>query len=246
MSKQCQDHAHCHWKKIEHTSKDSSIGDFLSVYRHSTFCLCPPGDDPARKAVFDAIVSGCIPVIFHVHTLYNQYPWHIGEEAALDISVLMPGMKVKNNQMRFMDVLMQIPPEVVRAKQRKLAELAPRVQYAMPPPSNLTDIFDETPWDPPFKDAADLILDGMFDRTGHVVRGEPIRIPMRVQTQAVCAFVFCYLFSICACVCVFSSFLARPPSAIPSQQWFREYNNRVVVKMPGIPKAFRGLKFSLN
>ena len=49
------------------------------------FCLCPPGDDPARKAVFDAILSGCIPVIFEVATLFNQYPWHIGEQAALDI-----------------------------------------------------------------------------------------------------------------------------------------------------------------
>ena len=34
-----------------------SIGDFLSIYKKSVFCLCPPGDDPARKAVFDSILS---------------------------------------------------------------------------------------------------------------------------------------------------------------------------------------------
>ena len=91
MVAQCQEHSKCHWKQIAHSSKDHSIAEALSIYRKTVFCLCPPGDDPARKAVFDAIVSGCIPVIFHMETLYNQYPWHLGEETALDISVFIPG-----------------------------------------------------------------------------------------------------------------------------------------------------------
>ena len=33
--------------------------------RRSVFCLQPPGDMPSRKSVFDAILSGCIPVLFH-------------------------------------------------------------------------------------------------------------------------------------------------------------------------------------
>ena len=70
--------------QIGHSSIDNKIADYLSIYKRAKFCLCPPGDDPARKAVFDAIISGCIPVIFEVATLYNQYPWHIGEDAALD------------------------------------------------------------------------------------------------------------------------------------------------------------------
>ena len=32
------------------------------TYLHSTFCLCPQGDGPTRKGVFDAILFGCIPV----------------------------------------------------------------------------------------------------------------------------------------------------------------------------------------
>ena len=74
MAKQCEDAEDCTWLQIAHSSKDTSIGDLLSAYRRAVFCLCPPGDDPGRKAVFDSIVSGCIPVIFHDSTLFNQYP----------------------------------------------------------------------------------------------------------------------------------------------------------------------------
>ena len=83
--------------KINHSSKDTNLADFLTIYRNSVFCLCPPGDDPGRKAVFDAILSGCIPVIFEVATLYNQYPWHVSEKVALDISVGVPGGQVRSN-----------------------------------------------------------------------------------------------------------------------------------------------------
>jgi hypothetical protein len=31
--------------------------------RRSLFCLCPAGDTPSSARLFDAIVSGCIPVI---------------------------------------------------------------------------------------------------------------------------------------------------------------------------------------
>uniref|UniRef100_A0A1J3EXI2 Putative arabinosyltransferase ARAD1 n=1 Tax=Noccaea caerulescens TaxID=107243 RepID=A0A1J3EXI2_NOCCA len=31
--------------------------------RRSMFCLCPAGDTPSSARLFDAIVSGCIPVI---------------------------------------------------------------------------------------------------------------------------------------------------------------------------------------
>ena len=33
-----------------------------AVYWNSTFCLQPGGDDCTRKAIFDALLLGCIPV----------------------------------------------------------------------------------------------------------------------------------------------------------------------------------------
>lgn len=151
MTAQCTAAQDCHWHQISHNSKDNTLADSLSIYKYSTFCLCPPGihigpiiltllqavvlmriksidqddddqecmccnvfvgDDPARKAVFDSIVSGCIPVIFEVATLYNQYPWHLSEEEALDISVSVPGHLVRSNSLQFMEFLRKIPAEV--------------------------------------------------------------------------------------------------------------------------------------
>jgi Exostosin family len=49
MTAQCNSSSDCHWKQISHSSTDNNIADLLSIYRRSVFCLCPPGDDPARK-----------------------------------------------------------------------------------------------------------------------------------------------------------------------------------------------------
>jgi xyloglucan galactosyltransferase MUR3 len=182
MTQQCESHEECHWLKLAHSSKDDQIADFLSVYRKSTFCLCPPGDDPARKAVFDAILSGCIPVIFEVATLYNQYPWHIGEQTARDISIGIPGGQVRSHRLKFMDVLMQIPLDVIRKKQRAIAKAAPRIQYSSPPIHLLKDKYDETTWDPPFPDGVDAALDGMFNRAARVINKQKTGVPYRLQT----------------------------------------------------------------
>ena len=183
MTTQCNASAECHWMQIAHSSKDQNIADFLSVYKRAKFCLCPPGDDPARKAVFDAILSGCIPVIFEVATLFNQYPWHIGEQAALDIAVSFPGGAVRSGKMDFMSILTKIPPETIRLKQQAIARLAPRIQYAMPPLELLRNRSDQTPWDPPFPDGVEVALDGIFLRTAKAVQNASTGIPPRLQTN---------------------------------------------------------------
>lgn len=181
MAKQCEESKHCKWLQIAHTSKDSSIGDYLSVYKKSVFCLCPPGDDPARKAVFDAIISGCIPVIFHESTLYNQYPWHFNEGEALEISISVPGDQVRRNKLKFMDFLETVSPEVIKMKQQKIAEVAPRLQYALPPLKLLNDTKDATQWEPPFPDGVDRILDGCFNRSMYAIRNQTTGIPRRTM-----------------------------------------------------------------
>ena len=181
MAKQCEESQNCKWLQIAHSSKDSSIGDYLSVYKKSVFCLCPPGDDPARKAVFDAIISGCIPVIFHESTLYNQYPWHFNEGEALEISISVPGDKVRRNQIKFMEFLEKVSPEVIKMKQQKIAQVAKRLQYALPPLTLLNDTKDATPWEPPFPDGVDRILDGCFNRSMYAIRNQTTGIPRRTM-----------------------------------------------------------------
>jgi hypothetical protein len=36
----------------------------MQTYRNSLFCLQPAGDSPTRKGIFDAVMAGCIPVLF--------------------------------------------------------------------------------------------------------------------------------------------------------------------------------------
>lgn len=177
MTSQCTESKHCHWMQIGHSSIDNNLADFLTIYRRSIFCLCPPGDDPARKALFDIILSGCIPVIFEVATLYNQYPWHIGEETALDISVSIPGGQVRTGKIKFMDILLKISPEVIRKKQDAIARLAPRIQYSIPPLQYLSNISDATTWDPPFPDGVDMLVSGLFERSHRIINNQSGGVP---------------------------------------------------------------------
>ena len=177
MTGQCDKKRNCHWLKIFHSSTDTRFVEFITIYKKAVFCLCPPGDDPGRKAVFDSIVSGCIPVIFHESTIYNQYPWHITEEIALDISVFIPGAQLINGSLDMMSILSSIGADVIKKKQEAIALLAPKLQYAIPPLETLENRSDITKWDPPFKDAAEMALDGMFLRVRNVLKNESTNIP---------------------------------------------------------------------
>jgi len=50
--------------------------DTIQLYLESTYCLQPPGDSPSRRGIFDALVSGCIPVVFGEDSV--QYPDYFG------------------------------------------------------------------------------------------------------------------------------------------------------------------------
>jgi xyloglucan galactosyltransferase MUR3 len=185
MAEQCQRSPDfCTWTKIAHSSTDSALKSAILVYREAVFCLCPPGDDPARKALFDIILSGCIPVIFHPSTLYNQYPWHFGETVAREISVNIPGRQVRAKTVQIMDQLRAIPSETIRRKQRAIALLAPSLQYSMPPLAFLQNASDETRWDPPFRDAVDVMLDGMAERVRRTRENISTGIPETHMTIA--------------------------------------------------------------
>jgi hypothetical protein len=82
-----------------------------------------------------------------------------------------------------MSVLLSIPPEVIRLKQEALARIAPRVQYAVPPMENLVNRSNTTLWDPPFKDGAEIALDGFIARIDHILKNETTNIPPSYMLQ---------------------------------------------------------------
>ena len=123
-----------------------------------------------------------IPVIFNPSTIYNQYPYHIGEADARAISVNIPGRSVRFNKVQLMDLLLSIPADVIRQKQKALEKVAPRIQYAMPPLHMLSNISDESRWDPPFPDAVDMAIDGLMKRARLLIEKKPSGIPEILMT----------------------------------------------------------------
>jgi hypothetical protein len=103
-----------------------------TLYYLSKFCLMPPGDTVSRKGLFDAILMGCIPVVFYPNSAY--YRWHLpvgdGPEGLESFAVYIPAKDVLKNHTIVMDHLRSIPKQRVRAMQKQLAALAPRIQYA--------------------------------------------------------------------------------------------------------------------
>lgn len=178
MTQQCIKSSHCKWFQIEHSSTDMDIAKYISHYRNSVFCLCPPGDDPARKALFDIILSGCIPVVFDASTLYNQYPWHVNEELARTISVNVPG-KLLGTSYDFITKLASIPQNVIDMKQKAIEVLAPQLQYSIPPLHMLQNRSNQDTWDPPFEDGVNVMLAGLYERAGRLTKNSSDVIPLK-------------------------------------------------------------------
>jgi hypothetical protein len=50
--------------------------DILDLYQDAIFCPCLKGDTAAQKRIFDAILSGCIPVTMEYESFEPDYPTH--------------------------------------------------------------------------------------------------------------------------------------------------------------------------
>lgn len=118
------------------------------LYWDSVFCLMPSGDSATRKATIDALLLGCIPVVFH-RTQLNQWLWHWGSWVA-NASVFIEAGQVVANITDVIAVLGSLPAERVKAMQQILAENAHRMHYtltgddssARPGASTQEDAFD--------------------------------------------------------------------------------------------------------
>jgi xyloglucan galactosyltransferase MUR3 len=175
----------CNWIQLSHTSTDSTIISAISVYRTSIFCLCPPGDDPARKALFDILLSGCIPILFHPSTLFNQYPLHFPKNIPQEISVYFPGKFLKLKKIPFIDMISAISWETVERKQSVIEMIGSRIQYSLPPLEMLQRRDDERVWDPPVDviDAVDVMINGLITRAKRIKRNVSTELPPVVLTN---------------------------------------------------------------
>ena len=125
-------------------------GDLTHPYAFATFCLMPGGDFPTRKGVLDALLAGCIPVVFQESTAPSQWSWHwVDSETAQGCTHLVSREDFMGNPRRSFDELVSLAwnEEFVQAKRRCLRDVGHRMQYNLPG----TGPFDTV-------DAVDIVL----------------------------------------------------------------------------------------
>ena len=136
-----------------HALLNATQGHDVSLYARSRLCLMPGGDFPTRKGFFDALLSGCVPVIFQESSGISQWAWHwlpredvaadasspaevqrAASEVASACTILVSRRAFMLDASRGLDqlVAMALDPALLAAKRRCLARVAVRMQYSAP------------------------------------------------------------------------------------------------------------------
>lgn len=106
----------------------------LQTSLNSVFCFQPIGDLMTRKGLFDAILHGCIPVVFDPLTARSMYTWHWEEEFWAAVSVEYPFDGVAK---RYFDVvlalkeLLQNNRTLIEKKQSLIRQRVFELQYGL-------------------------------------------------------------------------------------------------------------------
>jgi hypothetical protein len=144
----------CLW--LETTRENLSvIPSMVTNYRRSTFCFIPKGDTFSRKAFIDAILSGCIPIVFHLESCHFLYPIHLPMEMAANICYYYDPNAFEENPMALFSSLerLQNNPEIY-LKRKFIARIASQLQYSL---------WDKEEADPPTAmDAFDVTFSKLF------------------------------------------------------------------------------------
>lgn len=151
LIEQCRISAFC--KLLEcHRGKSgcNSPATVMKLFQESVFCLQPVGDSFTRRSVFDAMVSGCIPVLFHPRTIYTEYTWHFPSNIST-YSVFIPEQDIRAKTAVIEHILQMIPASQIKEMREKVIDLLPALIYAHPD-NKLEKV----------KDAFDVALEALF------------------------------------------------------------------------------------
>ncbi|KAL9241094.1 hypothetical protein vseg_015244 [Gypsophila vaccaria] len=129
--------------KFVHTNSDVKPETVMSLLQSSDFCLQPPGDSLTRKSIFDTIIAGCIPVLFHPGSAYGQYIWHLPKDYS-SYSVFIPMEELSQGKVSIEKRLLDIPKNKAIAMREEVIKLIPRIVYANSNSKvdNLVDAFE--------------------------------------------------------------------------------------------------------
>ena len=119
----------------------------VNPYSTASLCLMPGGDFPARKGVLDAMLAGCVPVLFQESTAITQWPWHWGDvKTARACTVLVKREDMLLDAKGVFQWLISLATNTtfVESKRDCMRRLASRMQYRLPgtSPSEEVDAVD--------------------------------------------------------------------------------------------------------
>ena len=133
VARQCHAHggALCRMNKITQGLALDSDGaaDFYAVKRESVFCAEPGGHNRIRKGIADAVLCGCIPVLFlrpdERRRLWplHWFGWRNDSTLMLDPAAFL------SRDLDLVELLRRVPRERVTDMQRSLAQNAHRLAY---------------------------------------------------------------------------------------------------------------------
>jgi hypothetical protein len=109
-----------------------------NLYERARMCLMPGGDFPTRKGFFDALLSGCVPVIFQPASALTQWPWHWSNNGSGNLAkscvIYFPGNEFMKNVPAAMESLARMAANLTLLKQKRqcIASIAMQMQYNAP------------------------------------------------------------------------------------------------------------------
>lgn len=163
LVKQCRNattNATCRF--VECLQNKCQVPAFVTqAFLTSHFCMQPVGDSPTRRSVFDSLIAGCIPVLFHPCTAYVQYPWHLPKIES-SWSVYISEDEVKRGEKNVVEVLEKISVEDREAMRETIVgSIIPGLLYSKPG----SDVF-------PYRDAFDITIEQLLHRVSKIEPGE--------------------------------------------------------------------------
>jgi len=114
-------------KENKHRKGQYNIADLVELMEHTVFMLQPIGDCFTRKASFDAMAVGAIPVVFDPRSF--DMMWHAPNPEEFAV-VIEPNLWNVSSTENIIDVLDRIPPARIARLQRNIAAAGMRFHYA--------------------------------------------------------------------------------------------------------------------
>ena len=100
-------------------ARDTLVTRVTTLYYQSVFCLQPVGDGVSRAAMVDAVLLGCIPVLFHPGQR-KQWPWHWAgwaQQATVELDMA----SVISGKLNVVEALQNISTAAISDMQRTIA-----------------------------------------------------------------------------------------------------------------------------